>query len=35
MTVQALARDLELETLAMPDPDAEITGGYAGDLLSW
>lgn len=26
---------LSLEVLAMPDPDHEIDGAYAGDLLSW
>ncbi len=35
MTVRELAEKLELRSLSMPDPDREITGAYAGDLLSW
>lgn len=34
-TVETFARELGWEILTMPDPDAEVTGGYAGDLLSW
>ena len=33
-TAQAAER-LGLKILCMPCPDKEITGGYAGDLLSW
>lgn len=35
MTVAQLQTALNAEILTMPNPDAEITGGYAGDLLSW
>ncbi len=35
MTVAQLQAATGLEILTMPNPDAEITGGYAGDLLSW
>ena len=35
MTAAQLAEKLNLAVLCMPDPDAEITGAYAGDLLSW
>ena len=35
MTVEKLCSALNLEVLCMPEPDREITGGYAGDLLSW
>ena len=35
MTVKELCRKNGYEILCMPDPDREITGGYAGDLLSW
>lgn len=35
MTVKELSDALTLEVLTMPEPDREITGGYAGDLLSW
>lgn len=35
MTVKELVDALGLEILSMPDGDREITGGYAGDLLSW
>ncbi len=35
MTVRYLCERLGLEALSMPDGDREITGGYAGDLLSW
>lgn len=30
-----LSASVGLETLALPRPDAEVTGGYVGDLLSW
>ena len=35
MTVETLKDKLSLEVLALPEPDAEINGAYAGDLLSW
>ncbi len=35
MTVAALIERLELEVLNLAEGDREITGGYAGDLLSW
>lgn len=35
MTVEKFVEALSLEVLTMPDPNREITGGYAGDLLSW
>lgn len=35
MTVKELCQKNGYEILCMPDPDREITGGYAGDLLSW
>jgi len=35
MKISEMAQLLGWETLAMPDPDIEVTGGYAGDLLSW
>ncbi len=35
MTVKQLVDTLSLEVICMPEPDREITGGYAGDLLSW
>ena len=35
LTVEKLAKELELEILELPDGAREITGGYAGDLLSW
>ena len=35
MKISELAEKLHLEVLTMPDPDAAVTGGYAGDLLSW
>ena len=35
MTVKALVEKLQLSVLSMPDPDAEVSGAYAGDLLSW
>ena len=34
MTVRELAEKLELRILSMPDPEREISGAYAGDLLS-
>ena len=35
MTVRQISIELGLESICMPDPDREVTGGYAGDLLSW
>lgn len=35
MTVFELAKKLSLDTIAMPDPDRVVSGGYVGDLLSW
>ncbi len=35
MTVEALAKQLSLTALCMPEGDREIEGGYCGDLLSW
>ena len=35
MTVSALAAQLGLREITVADPDREVTGGYAGDLLSW
>lgn len=35
MTIKQLALALELDVICMPDPEREVEGGYAGDLLSW
>lgn len=35
MTVKELAEALSLKPLAVPDPEREAEGCYAGDLLSW
>lgn len=35
MTVSELKDIMGLEVLALPRPDEEISGAYAGDLLSW
>ncbi len=35
MTVMELAQQLALEPICEAEPDREVTGGYAGDLLSW
>ena len=35
MTVAELASALNLTPVALGDPQREVTGGYAGDLLSW
>ncbi len=35
MTVKQMADTLGLATVCMPDGDRDVTGGYAGDLLSW
>ena len=35
VTVERLANKLSLDALCLPEPEREITGGCAGDLLSW
>lgn len=35
MTVGEISKVLECSVICMPDASREITGGYAGDLLSW
>lgn len=35
MTVAELIQKLNLEPFAVSDGERKITGGYAGDLLSW
>ena len=35
MKISDFAKEINAEILTMPRPDAEITGGYCGDLLSW
>ena len=35
MNVRELRERFDLTCFAMPEPDREIRGGYAGDLLSW
>ncbi len=35
MTVSELIDRLSLEAVTVSDPDRAVTGGYAGDLLSW
>ena len=35
MTVRELCEKTGLKALTLPDPDREVEGGYAGDLLSW
>jgi len=35
MTVKQLAEKLSLTVFTLPCPDAQVTSGYAGDLLSW
>lgn len=35
MTVKELSQKNGLTVFALPVPDAEVTGGYCGDLLSW
>lgn len=35
MTVKELRERLNLQVLSESDPDRAVTGGYAGDLLSW
>lgn len=35
MTVAHLCDALHLQIFCLPDPERTVTGGYAGDLLSW
>ena len=35
MKICEFADKIKAEVLSMPRPDAEISGGYCGDLLSW
>lgn len=35
MKVSSLAQALSLDPVSVPSPDNEISGAYAGDLLSW
>jgi hypothetical protein len=35
MTVRELKDTLGLTVFALPEPEREAVGGYAGDLLSW
>ena len=35
MTVECLVKQLELETLCLPEGERKIQYGYCGDLLSW
>lgn len=35
MTISELAKRLSLSPITEPQPSREVTGGYAGDLLSW
>ncbi len=35
MTAKELRTSLNLQVLSEPEPDRPVTGGYAGDLLSW
>lgn len=35
MTVSDFQSKYNLDILALPDPEREITGAYTGDLLSW
>ena len=35
MTVKELSAALSLTEFTLPAPDVQVTGGYAGDLLSW
>lgn len=35
MTAKQLREALALQVLSESEPDREVTGGYAGDLLSW
>ena len=35
MTVAELCEKLGLESILLPDPQRDVRGAYAGDLLSW
>ena len=35
MTVKSLGEKLNLKVLNLADGERQVTGGYAGDLLSW
>lgn len=35
MTIAEFSKKINAQILTMPVPDAEVTGGYCGDLLSW
>lgn len=35
MTVSLLAQKCGFDIVTLPEPDREVCGGYAGDLLSW
>ena len=35
MTVSEIKEKLELRVFCIPDGERDVTGGYAGDLLSW
>ena len=35
MTVETAVREMNWKAISVPAPEREITGGYAGDLLSW
>ena len=35
MTVEALAKQLSLTALCLPEAGRTVEGGYCGDLLSW
>ena len=35
MTVKELCEKNGYKVICMPDPEREVSGGYAGDLLSW
>ncbi len=35
MTVKEISDALGFKVICMPEPCREVTGGYAGDLLSW
>ncbi len=35
MNIAEMAKTLGWEILALPDPEATVSGGYVGDLLSW
>ena len=35
MKISEATEKLGYEIVTMPEPDIEVEGGYAGDLLSW